>query len=71
MNAIEEIRRTLYESYKWLYEKSVENVKQCLAWARERRAQGHPGWAAHWLESANFSYRMAMRYKRSMKNYSN
>lgn len=68
---MEEVKKSLYESYKWLYEEAVEDVKKYLAWARERRAQGHPGWAAGWLESANFSYHMAIRYKRSMKNYSN
>lgn len=71
MNAIEEIKKNLYESYKWLYEENMESFRRCLDWAKERRLQGHRGWAIYWLESAALHRKMVLRYKRSMEFYAN
>lgn len=69
MNAMEEVKKSLYESYKWLYEEAIANMKKCLTLAKERRELGKMGWAANWLECANCAYRSARCYKRSMKFY--
>lgn len=69
MNAMEEIKKSLYESYKWQYKEAVENMKTCLNYAKERREWGKLGWAAEWLEKANDSYKMAKSYKRSMERW--
>ena len=69
MNAIEEIKKSLYESYKWLYEEAVTDIKEYLVLAKNRRELGRMDWAADWLESANTMYKMAISYKRSMKAY--
>ena len=69
MNAMEEVKKSLYESYKWLYEEAIANMKKCLTLAKERRELGKMGWAANWLESANVQYKLARGYKRSMKFY--
>ena len=69
MNAIEEVKKSLYNSYKWLYEDAVASMKKCLSLAKERRECGKMGWAADWLKSANFEYKMAISYKRSMEAY--
>lgn len=71
MNAIEEVKKNLYESYKWLYEEAVEIVRQDIERAKERREWGKPGWAADWLASANTMYKLAIGYKHSMKAYAN
>lgn len=70
MNAIETIKATLCESYKQLYADAIEQVKYCLAQAKERREWGRRGWSAEWLASANFHYQMAISYKQSVKYYS-
>lgn len=70
MNAIETINATLCEGYKQLYVDAIEQVKYCLALAKERREQGRRGWSADWLASANFQYQMAISYKQSVKYYS-
>lgn len=67
---MEEIKKSLYESYKWLYEEAVASMKKCLALAKNRRELGKMGWAADWLKSANIQYKLAKEYKRSMKIYS-
>jgi hypothetical protein len=69
MNAIEEIKKSLYESYKWLYEEAVEQIRQDVKRAKERREWGKPGWAAEWLTSANTMYKLAIGYKHSMRTY--
>lgn len=69
MNAIEEIKKSLYESYKWLYEEAVTDIKEDLAFAKNRRELGRMDWAADWLERANTMYKMAISYKRSMRTY--
>lgn len=69
MNAIEEVRKSLYESYKWLYKEAVENMKTCLGYAKEYKKLGKLGWAVEWLERANDSYKMAKSYKRSMERW--
>lgn len=71
MNAIEEVKKSLYESYKWLYVDAIEQAKTYLALAKERREQGRRGWSADWLASANFQYQMAISYKQSMEVYAN
>lgn len=68
---MEEIKKSLYESYKWLYEENVKSFRRCLGWAKERRTQGRRGWAAYWLELATHHYKMARGYKRSMEFYAN
>ena len=68
---MEEIKKSLYESYKWLYEEAVASMKKCLGLAKERREWGKMGWAADWLESANIQYKLAKGYKRSMNFYAN
>lgn len=70
MNAIEEVKKSLYETYKQLYADAIEQAKYCLALAKERREQGRRGWSADWLASANFQYQMAIGYKQSIKYYS-
>ena len=67
---MEDIRKSLYEHYKMLYEEAVGQVKFCLNCAKLRREDGRRGWAADWLRSANFEYRMARSYKRAMEVYS-
>ena len=43
---MEEIKKSLYESYKWLYEEAIANMKKCLTLAKERRELGRMGWEA-------------------------
>lgn len=69
MNAIEEVKKSLYESYKWMYEDAIAAMKEDLRLAKERREWGKMGWAAEWLNSANIQYKLARGYKRSMKFY--
>lgn len=69
MNAIEEIKKSLYESYKWLYADAIGQVKFCLTYAKKRRELGRMDWAADWLEGANKAYKRALSYKRSMESY--
>ena len=69
MNAIEEIKKSLYESYKELYVDAIDQVKFCLTYAKKRRESGKMGWAADWLESANNAYKRAQWFKRSMEFY--
>lgn len=66
---MEEVRKSLYESYKWAYGEAIAQVKEYLALAKNRREIGRLGWAADWLESANEAYKRAQRYKRSMRFY--
>lgn len=66
---MEEVRKSLYESYKWLYEEAIASIKRDLKFAKERRESGKMGWAANWLESANEAYKRARRYKRFMEFY--
>lgn len=68
---MEEIKKCLYESYKMMYENAIKQVKFCLRCAKLRREMSYKGWAADWLESANFQYKMAISYKRSMESYCN
>ena len=68
---MEEIKKSLYESYKWLYEEAIKKMKECLRLAKIRREDGHKGWSADWLESANVQYKLARRYKCSMNLYAN
>ena len=70
MNAIEEVKKSLYETYKQLYVDAIEQAKYCLALAKERREQGRRGWSADWLASANFHYQTAISYKQSVEYYS-
>ena len=70
MNAIEEIKKSLLESYKWFYTEAIEDMKYCLVLAKKRREQGYRGWAADWLEDANHAYKRARDYKRSIEFYS-
>ena len=67
MNGIEEIKKSLYESYKWLYETAISNVRDYVQKAKERRELGRMDWAADWLTSANNAYKNAISYKRSME----
>lgn len=69
MCTMEEVKKTVYESYKWLYKEAVDNMKTCLGYAKEYKKMGRLGWAAEWLEKANDSYKMAKRYKRSMERW--
>lgn len=69
MNAIEEVKKSLYESYKWLYEEAIKGMRRDVELAKERRESGKPGWAAEWLTSANTMYELAIGYKHSMKIY--
>lgn len=71
MNAIEEIKESLYESYKWLYEEALRGAKEELKLAKSLRGCEMRKMSASWLESAASSYRRAVRYKRSMNVYSN
>lgn len=71
MNGIQEVKKSLYESYKWLYEQAVEDIRRNIERAKERREWGKLGWAADWLTSANTMYKLAIGYKRSMKVYAN
>lgn len=66
---MEEIKKSLYESYKWLYEEAIKSMKECLRLAKIRREDGRKGWSADWLESANVQYKLARGYKRSMEFY--
>ena len=69
MDAMENVKKSLYEGYKWLYEEAVANVKKCLNLAKERREWGKMGWAAGWIDAANVHYVLAKGYKRSMEFY--
>ena len=69
MDAIEEVKKSLYETYKGLYVDAIDQVKFCLAYAKKRRESGKMGWAADWLESANNAYKRAQWFKRSMEFY--
>ena len=69
MDSIQEVKKSLYESYKMLYEDAVASMEKSLSLAKKRREQGKMGWAAGWLKSANFDYKMAISYKRSMEFY--
>ena len=69
MNGIQEVKKSLYESYKWLYEQAVEDIRRNIERAKERREWGKLGWAADWLTSANVMYKLAIGYKRSMRAY--
>lgn len=69
MDTIQEVKKNLYESYKWLYEEAVEQIRQDVKRAKERREWEKPGWAAGWLTSANTMYKSAIGYKRSMRTY--
>lgn len=68
---MEEIKKSLYKSYKQLYADAIKQAKYCLALAKERREWGRLGWSADWLASANFQYQMAISYKRFMTLYGN
>ena len=68
---MEEVKKSLYEGYKMMYEDAVASMKKCLSLAKERREWGKMGWAADWLESANIQYKLARGYKRSMEFYAN
>lgn len=69
MNAVEEIKKSLYESYKWLYEENLKAHERCLGLIKQYRIEGRMGWAAYWLEVATHHYKMARTYKRSMEAY--
>ena len=69
MNTIEEVKKSLYETYKGLYVDAIDQVRFCLAYAKKRRESGRMDWAADWLEGANNAYKRALSYKRSMKVY--
>lgn len=69
MSTIEEVKKSLYETYKQLYADAIEQVKYCLACAKKRREQGKMGWAADWLEGANQAYKRAQWFKCSMEFY--
>lgn len=69
MDGIQEVKKSLYESYKWLYEQAVEDIRRNIERAKERREWGKLGWAADWLTNANTIYKMAISYKRSMRAY--
>ncbi len=69
MDSIQEVKKSLYTSYKWLYEQAVEDIRRDIERAKERREWGKPGWAAGWLATANTMYKLAIGYKRSMKVY--
>lgn len=66
---MEEIKKSLCDNYKRLYEDAVACMKKCLALAKNRRELGRMDWAADWLESANKAYKRAQSFKRSMKFY--
>lgn len=69
MNAIEEIKKSLYESYKWLYEEAMNDANLHLQTATNLRKADNPTSAAFWLNYAGKRRRDALRYKRSMKIY--
>lgn len=69
MDSIQEVKKSLYESYEWLYEQAVRGIRRDIEMAKERREWGKLGWAADCLISANTMYKMAISYKRSMKIY--
>lgn len=71
MNAIEEVKKSLYESYKWLYEEAMKDASLHLQTAMNLRKAGSPTSAAFWLNYAGERRRDALRHKRSMKVYAN
>lgn len=69
MNAIEEIKKSLYESYKWLYEEAMNDASRHLQTATNLRKAGNPTSAVFWLNYAGKRRRDALRHKRSMKSF--
>ena len=70
MDAIKEIKKSLYESYKWLYEEAKEATKNAIdANAIMRKTGKKP--SGYLLNYATERYKEALRYKRSMEQYLN
>lgn len=69
MNAIEEIKKSLYESYKWLYEEAMKDASLHLQTAMNLRKAGNHTSAVFWLNYAGKRRKDALRHKRSMKIY--
>ena len=69
MNAIEEIKKSLYESYKWLYEEAMNDANRHLQTATNLRKAGNPTSAVFWLNYAGKRRRDALRHKRSMRSF--
>ena len=69
MNAIEEIKKSLYNSYKWLYEEAMNDATRHLQTAINLRKAGNPTNAVFWLNYAGKRRRDALRHKRSMRSF--
>jgi len=69
MDGIQEVKKSLYESYKWLYEEAVNDATLHLQTATNLRKVGYVKKAAFWLNYAGERRRDALRHKRSMKVY--
>lgn len=69
MNAVEEIKKSLYASYKWLYEEAMKDASRHLQTATNLRKAGNPISAVFWLNYAGKRRRDAIRHKRSMEVY--
>lgn len=70
MNAIEEVKKSLYESYKWLYEEAKEAAKAAINLNTIRRKAGKKT-SGFLLNYATERYKEALKYKRSMEQYAN
>lgn len=66
---MEEIRKSLYESYKWLYEEAMNDASHHLQTATNLRKAGNPVSAAFWLNYAGKRRRDALRHKHSIEIY--
>ena len=71
MNGIQEVKKSLYESYKWMYEEAINDATLHLQVATNLRKAGCAKRAVFWLNYAGERYRDALRYKCSMKAYAN
>jgi len=69
MNGIQEIKKVLYNSYKWLYEEAINDASLHLQTATNLRKAGCAEKAVFWLNYAGERRRDALRHKRSMKSF--
>lgn len=69
MDGIQEVKKALYNSYKWLYEEAMNDASRHLQTATNLRKIGNPTSAVYWLNYAGKRRRDALRHKRSMEAY--
>ena len=64
-----DIKKSLHESYNWLYNEAVKDSRDYLETATILRNGGKGGRSAYWMNQSVRRLQDAIRYKRTMNNY--